>query len=888
MIWVQLAERRLSSAFPVNEEEIVMLASIGRRLSIPAALICALGASASGQTHMISTADGSSVLTVRQDPVLGMVVESLGDAADPTAVMFAPLDLWQLEFKKGAACILIGPSQLSSADVTFLPLANKVTIEWDDATSALLPGEEFTVEVELEANESTGEFEGKIHVLTSTPQSSLYRVRFPRLETVVEGTPPAARLAAPFLHGVLLPDPVHNVTLVGASKLNAALPACSAVNLVEPGNVSMQWWSLYDSSDANAPGFFFGTHDELGYRKEWMFDTIAVAPGADRLRLILRHVPTGNLTPNNDYAQPYPFVLRVVRGDWYDAARHYRQWALHQPWTAQGPMGENPDFSSLALNAKMYGVTQVPQEGPNDPATFCPLDPSWAKWAFWPPETASQRATFDVNQITPRVFFWDFNSFARDVGDWFPIQAAFIAAATILRAQGDDYSAYFTTLVYSSRVPSFTSSYVPKPTGGTYGPVEPWGIKRENLLRSFQTRTICPTAPVAVSFLDLCQATAFTGDYAAYVARRLYTEAGARGLYLDVLSGTDVQLCYDSTHGHPVGGGFYYTKGIQDVFASVLDEMRLGTTPVPQYFLESEGAGERFLPWIDTVHPQLTWTRTQTFCDVFTGQCPRNGTDFLVTPLYDVVYNDFQLTSATLQLAAPRNAIGPVGLPILADPFFMRMLRNLFSAHVALGWEPFAGSILSADLTASNANPALFPDYFRLTDMVRRYMDVLELPTVRDFVVLGPRLRDPVLAKAAPGNPPLTSVPFDTFPFAHNWLANGRRQPLVYGSVYGRLGSVPPGDELTAEQHDELGILLQNWSDATDNTFFLINDGGDQGVLLTFDPAEYTQGATQYSIYLVDPTGETLIQSGAVAGPVSTTITVPARTAVFLRVVLTH
>ena len=854
------------------------------RASCCALLAAALATGSFAQSQFLTTEDGSSVLTYRTDPILGLVIEAVGDAQDPAAIAFAPSELWQLEFQSPLGCAIVGPASLSDHEFELETDGTSLTAEWDGATTPFLPGESFNVTIDVEAEGDHGEFEATIHVKTDTPNSALFRVRFPCLDAQVTG--PDSVMSAPIAHGVLLPNPAQNVTLVGPSKLNAFLPPCDPFTLVEPGLLSMQWWSLYDQADPTGALLFFGTKDRDGYRKEWMFDPLPLGPAADRLRLVLRHVPEDNITPDIDYAQPYPFTFRALRGDWYDAAQHYRNWALDQSWTAQGPIGENPDFSAIVRDSKMLGVTQ-PTFGPDDPATPCPIDPDWAQFVHWPAETASQRAAFGVDKITPRIFFWDFNSFTRDIGDWFPIRPEVIAAGNTLRAQGDDYSAYFNSLRYSTRIPSYLQSYVPDSVnGGLYGWVEDFGIVNDNLQRSFATGVACPVGPVFVPFLEVCQATRFAADYSAFVARQLNDQAGSRGLYLDVLTGTDVRLCYDPSHGHPVGGGSYYTEGIEAVLQRVRDAMRNDPThPVAGYFTQSEGASEHFLPYLETVQGQLTWTRTETFCDLFTATCPRNGTDFLVVPLWETVYHEFQMTNATLQLNAPRLLPGPLGIPILLDPFFMRVLRNIFAAHVQLGLTPFAGSILSADLTTDNANPALFPDYFVLVDTVQRFMSVLSLDEVRDFTTFGPRLRDPVLTRAAAPAVPLTRVPFDTPPFSHSWLAGGRLQPFVYASAYGRGKNdfAPSGVDL---DDAAMGILLLNWSDPLDNLFFGTPDAGTSTVRVTFDPSEVEPAATAYTVIQVSPGGETQLDAGPVSGPISTDVTVPARTAVFLRVEL--
>ena len=45
-----------------------------------------------------------------------------------------------------------------------------------------------------------------------------------------------------------------------------------------------------------------------------------------------------------DYTSPGDIVIGPFHGDWYDAARLYRKWAVTAPWCAKGPIYKRKDY----------------------------------------------------------------------------------------------------------------------------------------------------------------------------------------------------------------------------------------------------------------------------------------------------------------------------------------------------------------------------------------------------------------------------------------------------------------------------------------------------------------------------------------------------------------
>ncbi|MEK6862085.1 MAG: DUF6259 domain-containing protein, partial [Nanoarchaeota archaeon] len=79
---------------------------------------------------------------------------------------------------------------------------------------------------------------------------------------------------------------------------------------------------------SNNQGLYFMSKDSLP--PHYQLNTFT----ADGQRFVYGHgfYPEYIGTPGNDLSMDYDFSIGVFNGDWYDAARLYRNWALSQPW----------------------------------------------------------------------------------------------------------------------------------------------------------------------------------------------------------------------------------------------------------------------------------------------------------------------------------------------------------------------------------------------------------------------------------------------------------------------------------------------------------------------------------------------------------------------------
>ncbi len=54
--------------------------------------------------------------------------------------------------------------------------------------------------------------------------------------------------------------------------------------------------------------------------------------------------PAGSAQEGISYNQTYDIFLGVMKGDWFDAAKRYRKWALKQKWCAKGKLADRKDI----------------------------------------------------------------------------------------------------------------------------------------------------------------------------------------------------------------------------------------------------------------------------------------------------------------------------------------------------------------------------------------------------------------------------------------------------------------------------------------------------------------------------------------------------------------
>jgi hypothetical protein len=226
-----------------------------------------------------------------------------------------------------------------------------------------------------------------------------------------------------------------------------------------------------------------------------------------------------------------------------------------------------------------------------------------------------------------------------------------------------------------------------------------------------------PCAPMDVT-------TEFWRTKYATIADTVLNHYGVDGIYMD--QAVQSLVCWDSTHGHPTGGGNYWMSG----FEALARNIRGRATSGPNLLLAGEGAGEAWLPSLDLM---LTLQVSQErYSDPASGWEP--------IPMFQAAYHNYGITygSYSSLTMPPYDDLWPAATapaePLkLMDPVFQRQFYLEQARSFVWGLQP----------TIANFRPE------HLTQRASETAYMMRLARVRsralDWLLYGTFLRPPML-----------------------------------------------------------------------------------------------------------------------------------------------
>jgi hypothetical protein len=285
--------------------------------------------------------------------------------------------------------------------------------------------------------------------------------------------------------------------------------------------------------------------------------------------------------PGSDIAAPFPFVLTAYQGDWWQAARLYRQWATRQAWTQKGPIRDRADYPQQLEDLGLWWIASGPADGVKsfmlEAGKRCPL-PIGLHWYNW------HKIPFD-------------NSYP----EYFPTKPGVPAAVHELVGKGQIIMPYINGRLWDEDIPSFAAQGLAgsckQPSGEPY--TEIYGSGR-------RLAPMCPTTKV-------------WQDKVGEICHRLMTEVGVNGIYLDQIGAARPRPCFDPSHGHPLGGGRHWVDAYRQMLTPIKAEATRRTC-----VLTTENTAE---PYMDNIDAFLAWS-------------PRYQED---VPLLPAVYSGYTL-----------------------------------------------------------------------------------------------------------------------------------------------------------------------------------------------------------------------------------------------------
>ncbi len=333
------------------------------------------------------------------------------------------------------------------------------------------------------------------------------------------------------------------------------------------GWVTMQLLAAY--SESLRSGLYIGVHDPYGSTKEFQCRS---KPAEKTLALEIHH-PVPNMSKvGNSFELPGSVVWRAFQGDWFDAATIYRDW--------------------VGREARWF--PQLTAEGREDTPLWMRELPLWILGGGAPSECVDRVLEFAKYFQCPCGFHW-YNwhqiPFDNDYPHYFPTKPGFPEAVKRLQDSGVQVMPYINGRLWDTRdrgLEDYQFTPVARPAVSKDENGEPY-TETYNSKES-------DGSPVRLGVM--CPTTSCWHEKVGGIVDQLFKECGVHGVYIDQVAAAPPTLCFDLSHGHPLGGGHWWNEG----YWKLLEEIR--RRKPDHAMITTECNAEPFIRWFDGY---LTW-----------------------------------------------------------------------------------------------------------------------------------------------------------------------------------------------------------------------------------------------------------------------------------------
>ncbi len=316
------------------------------------------------------------------------------------------------------------------------------------------------------------------------------------------------------------------------------------------GWTSMQFLAAYEADGST--GLYLGAHDPTASTKDIRVES---RPSDRAVVLAFDHPAPDMGIAGNDFQLSGEAVIELLRGDWFDAAVTYRDWVRKE--------------------AKWY--PQLTAEGREDTPPWMRELSCWALGGGAPGEcveTVKQFAAFLGVPVGFHWYNWHQIPFDNDYPHYFPTKEGFADAVRELQQSNVYVMPYINGRLWDTRDNGmedfeFTSVARPAATKDENGEpyTEMYGSKESD------------GSPVRLA--AMCPTTDVWRNKVREIVLRLLNECGVRAVYIDQVAAAQPRLCFDRAHGHPLGGGHWWTEAyweLMDRIHQAMPDDRMLTT----------------------------------------------------------------------------------------------------------------------------------------------------------------------------------------------------------------------------------------------------------------------------------------------------------------------
>jgi len=242
----------------------------------------------------------------------------------------------------------------------------------------------------------------------------------------------------------------------------------------------------------------------------------------------------------SDRLPSFPYVIAAYRGDWWTAAKMYRQWGLQQKWSRKGWLATRTDIPTKNFLDIGFWIHA------NAWSTQSPASELLRR------DMATLSAAFAPLKVALHFYNWHTQPFDTDYPE-FHEKKHIPADIKRYQARGISVMPYINALMWDQGLDSFTektkAAAVKKPNGDI------WHVHGEH----------------THEFTFMCPYTSLYQNTMHDLSKRLIDPQGLNfdGIYYDQMGGHRPDMCYDASHGHPLGGGSHWTDGYRTMLNKI-------------------------------------------------------------------------------------------------------------------------------------------------------------------------------------------------------------------------------------------------------------------------------------------------------------------------------
>lgn len=252
----------------------------------------------------------------------------------------------------------------------------------------------------------------------------------------------------------------------------------------------------------------------------------------------------------------YPVAIGAYCGNWWGAARLHRGWALKQKWTARGRIADSDRYqrrmNEVPLWLNIHGDAAAVSNVLTRAHELYPDFATGIHWHLW------QHSPHDVNYP-----------------EYFPAQPGVEETITYLNRLGQVPMIYINGRRWSEHMQGFLFA-------------KDWAsMDAEGRVNATWFK---PAPPLA----SMCPSSPQWRTIVSNLAHKVLVELKAPAIFIDEVGNEPAKPCFNSAHGHPLGGGAYWTEGnVQELEAVHREYLSAGS------IVTTEGSSEVLMSSVD-------------------------------------------------------------------------------------------------------------------------------------------------------------------------------------------------------------------------------------------------------------------------------------------------